>query len=215
VRLFTSGLFLAGTATALGALVTFILLPRLWHLLPTDRGRAHAVDASVSLGKPIGAGAIFVPVFAAVALLVVPLEWPYLIVIACTLLAGTIGYLDDRRAGGWGEYALGAWDLVVSAAAALAISRMSTGSLWFPLVKTPVVVDPWLFIAGGTVLIWITINSTNATDGVDGLSGSLAALALAFLGAILYGIVGHGRVSAYRSCRTIPRRRRGRCWRLR
>ena len=47
------------------------------------------------------------------------------------------------------------------------------------------------------MLIWVTINSTNATDGVDGLSGSLSAMALVFLGTILYGVLGHKDVSAY------------------
>ena len=48
-----------------------------------------------------------------------------------------------------------------------------------------------------TCLIWLSINATNCTDGVDGLSGSLAALALFYLGIILYGAVGHPEVARY------------------
>ena len=66
-------------------ILTFWLLPKLWHLLPKDQGRAHAVNAEMSIGKPMGAGVIFVPIFAFVALLVTPLQWPYLAVIACML----------------------------------------------------------------------------------------------------------------------------------
>jgi phospho-N-acetylmuramoyl-pentapeptide-transferase len=145
----------------------------------------------------MGAGVLFVPLFAVVALLVVPFEWPYLLVIGCMLFAMWIGYLDDRTRGGWGEYALGACDLVVSILAAAAVCHLAPFDVWLPFVKTPLEIPPWLFVTLGSVLIWVTINSTNATDGVDGLSGSLSAMALVFLGAILYGVVGHRDVSAY------------------
>ena len=173
------------------------MLPKYWHVLPKDQGRAHAVNAEMSIGKPMGAGAIFVPIFAFVALLVVPLQWPYLTVIACMVVAMYVGYLDDKTRGGWSEYALGACDLVVSIVAAMAVCHMAGSDVWLPFLKAPLHVEPWLFISAGSILIWVTINSTNATDGVDGLSGSLSAMALVFLGAILYGVVGHKDVSAY------------------
>jgi phospho-N-acetylmuramoyl-pentapeptide-transferase len=197
LRLFSSYLFLAGIANGLSVVLTFLLLPRLWHLLPKDQGRAHAVNAELSIGKPMGAGVIFVPIFAFVALLVAPLQWPYLTVIGCMLAAMYVGYLDDKTRGGWSEYALGACDLAVSIVAATAVCRMSGFDLWLPFLKSPLHLDAWLFIAGGSILIWVTINSTNATDGVDGLSGSLSAMALVFLGTILYGVLGHKDVSAY------------------
>lgn len=181
----------------MSVLLTFVLLPRLWHLLPRDQGREHAVDADKSVGKPMGAGALFVPIFAFVALLVVPLQWPYLLVIACMLVAMVVGLMDDRKRGGWSEYTLGAYDLVVSVVAAIAVCHFAPFDVWLPFVKSPIHMEPWLFITGGSILIWVTINSTNATDGVDGLSGSLSALALVSLGAILYGIVGHREISTY------------------
>jgi len=177
--------------------MTFWALPKYWNMLPKDQGRAHAVDADKSVGKPMGAGAIFIPIFAFVALLVIPLQWPYLVVIICMLAAMYVGFLDDSTRGGWSEYALGACDLVVSVVAAAAVCRFSDFDVWLPFVKTPLHIDAWLFITLGSLLIWVTINSTNATDGVDGLSGSLSAMALIFLGAILYGIVGHKEISAY------------------
>lgn len=197
LRLFQSYLFLAGFAGASTMLITFWLLPRYWHVLPKDQGRAFTVDADKSIGKPMGAGLLFIPVFAVVTLLVVPLHWPFLVVIGCMLGAMVVGYLDDRKLGGYGEYALGAIDLVVSIIAAIAVCQALPFDVWLPFVKTPVTVAPWLFVPLGTVLIWVTINSTNATDGVDGLSGSLSALALVFLGAILYGIVGHQQIATY------------------
>jgi phospho-N-acetylmuramoyl-pentapeptide-transferase len=182
---------------ALAVVLTFWALPRFWHLLPKDQGRAFAVDADKSVGKPMGAGVIFVPVFSFVALLIVPLSWPYLVVIACMLAAMFVGYLDDRTRGGWSEYALGACDLLISVIAAMAVCHFSGFDVWLPFVKSPLHVDAWLFVTLGSMLIWVMINSTNATDGVDGLSGSLSAMALVFLGAILYGIVGHKEISAY------------------
>ncbi|MEZ5552349.1 MAG: hypothetical protein R3E82_15805 [Pseudomonadales bacterium] len=177
--------------------LTFWLLPRFWHLLPRDQGRAHAIDADKSIGKPMSAGVIFVPIFAVIALLVMPLEWPYLAVIGCIVFAMWIGFLDDRTRGGWSEYTLGACDLLVSIIAASAVCRFAGSEVWLPFLKTPLLIEPWLFISAGAVLIWVTINSTNATDGVDGLSGSLSAMALTFLGAFLYGVVGHVDVSKY------------------
>jgi phospho-N-acetylmuramoyl-pentapeptide-transferase len=197
LRLFTSHLFLAGFAGAAGLILTFWLLPRYWHLLPRDRGRAYAVDAEKSIGKPMGAGVLFVPVFALIVLLVVPPSWPYLIVLGCLLLSMFVGYLDDRKDGGWNEYSLGAVDLGISILAAAAVCELATYELWLPLVKEFVVVPPWLFVSGGAILIWVTINSTNASDGVDGLSGSLSAIGLVFLGAILYAAVGHQEIAAY------------------
>ena len=62
-RLLTSYLFLGGLGTAIAALLTWVLLPRLWRRLPLDRGRPYAVEAEQSQGKPVGAGVVFIPVF--------------------------------------------------------------------------------------------------------------------------------------------------------
>jgi phospho-N-acetylmuramoyl-pentapeptide-transferase len=197
LRLFTSHLFLAGFAGAAGLILTFVMLPRLWHLLPRDRGRAHAVDAEKSIGKPMGAGILFVPIVVVIVLLVVPPSLPFLLVLGAMLVSMVVGFLDDRTPGGWNEYSLGAVDLVVSVVAAAAVCQLTTFELWLPLIKDPVPVAPWLFVSGGAVLIWVTINSTNASDGVDGLSGSLSGIGLVFLGAVLYAIVGHQQIAAH------------------
>lgn len=197
LRLFESHLFLAAFGAGLGAVLTFVLLPRLWHLLPTDRGRAHAVGSEASVGKPVGAGLIFVPVFAVLALLVLPFQWPWLLLIGCMLFSMVVGFLDDRAEGGYSEYTLGAFDLMVSLAAAAAVCQLQPFDLWLPVATTTWTVPAWLFIAAGSVLIWACINSTNASDGVDGLSGSLSILSLLALGALLYLAVGHQVVADY------------------
>ena len=196
-RLFTSYLFLAGFGTALVALITGWLLPRFWCHLPTDRGRAFAIEAERSLGKPVGGGLIFISIYLLGCLLIVPFDWPYLAALGCLLLAMLIGFLDDRTPGGWGEVRLGVLDLGISLLGAMIICRFQPVTVWLPLLKAPLVLPPLLYLPLATVLIWLTINATNCTDGVDGLSGSLTALAFGSLGGILYGVVGHQEIARY------------------
>lgn len=196
-RLFTSYLFLGGVGCALSVILTWWLLPKLWHLLPRDQGRAHAVGAAQSEGKPVGAGVVFIPIFVLGCLLFAQLQAQYIETLGCLLLAMWVGFLDDRAKGGWGEYRLGALDLGISVLAAMVVCQLKPIHLWLPLVKTTVVVSPWLFVPMAAVLLWLAINATNCTDGVDGLSGSLCALAFIYLGATLYGIVGHRVIAQY------------------
>jgi len=196
-RLFTSYIFLAGLGTALGAIATWWLLPKFWHLLPVDRGREYAIDAEKSIGKPISAGIIFIPLFIIIALLVVPFDLRFVEILLCVVAAMMVGYMDDRSVGGWSEYSLGAIDLVIALLASMAICQMTDYVIWLPLLKDPIVISPALFLLGATPLIWVSINATNCTDGVDGLSASLSSMAILFLGGILYGIVGHADISEY------------------
>jgi phospho-N-acetylmuramoyl-pentapeptide-transferase len=195
-RLFTSYLFLTGFGTATAAALSWFLLPRHRHRLPTDQGRAFAVGAKQSKGKPAGGGIIFIPIFLILCLLVVPLKWRFLATLGCAFLAMVEGYLDDAS-GGWNEYALGAIDLGISILGAVIICGLDTVRLWLPLIKTPVFVAPWIFVPLATLLIWLTINATNCTDGVDGLSATLLSLAFVYLGGILYGVVGHQDIARY------------------
>jgi phospho-N-acetylmuramoyl-pentapeptide-transferase len=195
-RLLTSYLFLAGFGTATAAVLSWSMLPKLRHRLPTDRGRAFAVGAQQSEGKPVGGGIIFISIFLILCLLVVPLEWRFLATFACVFVAMLEGLLDDTS-GGWNEYALGAIDLGISILGAVIVSGLDSMRLWLPLIKTPVLVSPWIFIPLASLLIWLTINATNCTDGVDGLSATLLSLAFVYLGGILYGVVGHQDIARY------------------
>lgn len=195
-RLFNSYLFLASIGTAIATLATWFLLPRLWNHLPRDRGRVHAVNAEQAKGKPVAAGAIFVPIFAVVALLVLPFSWRYAAIIGCVVLSMAEGFLDDRSHG-LNEYILGAMDLFISLLAAIILCQFHDYRIWLPLLKTPLMVPPWIFVPMTTLVLWLMINATNCTDGVDGLSASLAILAFIYLGGILYGIVGHQDISSY------------------
>jgi phospho-N-acetylmuramoyl-pentapeptide-transferase len=196
-RLLTSYLFLAGAGTAFAALATWYLLPQLWRHLPTDGGREHAVGAQQSMGKPVGAGLIFMSILIVACLLFIPFE-PYILgALGCLCLATLEGFLDDRKPGGWSEMALGAMDLGISVLGAMTLCGLHVVEIWLPLFKTPITLSPWLYMPFATATIWLTINATNCTDGVDGLSGSLSALGFIYLGGILYAIVGHQDISQY------------------
>ncbi|MBN1246632.1 MAG: phospho-N-acetylmuramoyl-pentapeptide-transferase [Anaerolineae bacterium] len=195
-RLFNSYLFLASIGAAMAAIATWFALPRLWSRLPHDQGRVYAVDGDKAKGKPVGGGLIFVSIFAAVALLVMPFDWRVVGIVGCIVLSMLEGYLDDRSHG-WSEYKLGALDLGISLLGAVTLCQFRDYVIWLPLFKIPITLTPWLFVPLTTLVLWLMINATNCTDGVDGLSASLAILAFIYLGGILYGVVGHRDISRY------------------
>lgn len=195
IRLFASTLFLIGFGTACCCIATFLMLPRLKGLLPTDQGRAFAVDSDKSIGKPVAAGLIFIPIYVFSVLLVTPLSWPVWLILGCVLAIAFIGYFDDRH--GFSEATLGFTDLTFAILGAVAVCQLDDFMIWLPLLKESITVPAPLFILGGSGVIWLSINATNCSDGVDGLAGSLSALALIFLGGLLYGVLGHEVISGY------------------
>ena len=195
-RLFTSHLFLIVSGTAASFLLTFLAIPRSLTSLPSDRGRSFAVQGHVAKGKPTGAGVIFISIFAVIAVMVVPWGWRQLAVLALTVAAMVTGYLDDRSSKPWSEYTKGLLDLVISLAAAFLLYR-SDFRFWLPFTPQEIEVSIFVFVPVATLLIWVSINSTNCTDGVDGLSSTLVLLALISIAAFLYLIVGNTEISSY------------------
>ena len=87
------------------------------------------------------------------------------------------GFLDDRSSSGWGEYLKGFLDLVIAVSAAFLSahylgSTSADGNLyfWLPFVSNTIKVPYWLYIIITTIMLWMSVNTTNCTDGVDGLS---------------------------------------------
>jgi len=203
LRLFNSFFFLAAVGFAVSALATWIALPRLWGRLPTDRGRAFAVDADKSLGKPVSAGLIFVTIFCVAALLFVPLTARPLLTLPFMVAAMIVGFLDDRR-GGFSEYQLAAMDLAIALGAALVIYGLKPTTIWLPGWKDTIVLSPWLATPIAAGVIWLAINATNCSDGVDGVSGSLSATAMMLLGGLLYAVLGNEQVARHLHIPFIP-----------
>ncbi|MEM7261464.1 MAG: phospho-N-acetylmuramoyl-pentapeptide-transferase, partial [Planctomycetota bacterium] len=189
-RLLTSRVVLGAIGLGAAALLTWWLLPRLFRVLPHDRGRPDAHGSAAAVGKPTGAGLVFIPIFVAVGTLVVPFEWSHLAILNCALLALLTGYFDDRDDESWGEYKKAALDVLVAFCAAVAIFGFEEVSIWIPFVKGTIDLPAWLNLTGAAGLLWISINATNCTDGVDGLSGGLMVLAYTYLGGLLYAVVG-------------------------
>ena len=208
-RLFTSYFFLAGFGLALGGILSFYLLPKFAHLLPRDRGRAFAVDAKNSLGKPTGAGIIFVTLFIVLALLFIPFDLEIYGLLFLTLCCCVFGYFDDRSQLAWGEYKKGLIDLFICVSASLLICECADVTMWLPFTKEIFIVSPALFVPISSIFIWTAINTTNCTDGVDGLSGTLVIISFLTLGSLHYFVLGHVEVSKYL---LVPHEKDGALW---
>lgn len=210
-RLLQSRMVLAAIGLGCGATAVWLLLPRLQGLLPRDRGRDHAVNAEDSIGKPTGAGVLFIPILVLVAACVVPWydasspsphSWHAapMWVLLCLLVALVTGFADDRSTRPWGELSKGLTDLGIALVTALALCQLRPVTLWLPFIPgelSTFEVSPAVYLTVATVILWISINTTNCTDGVDGLSGSLLIFAFLYLGGVLYVVVGHAEVAAY------------------
>ena len=196
-RLFGSHLFLMTLGALSAGLLIWFCLPRLWRLLPRDRGRAFAPGAERAVGKPTGGGFWLCLLLLPILLLVTPLRWPQLGVLACLTLSMLLGYWDDRSPRPWGQLRKGLTDLLVALVAAWLLSEGRPVTIWLPLIRDAFEVSAWVYVPGAAGLLWLTLNATNCSDGVDGLAGSLTLFSLFALGALLYGVVGHREVARF------------------
>lgn len=208
LRLFDSFFFLAAVGFAVAAGVTWLMLPRLWGFLPRDKGRAFAVNAEQSVGKPVSAGLIFVSVFVAASMVFVPWDAVCLRLLPFVILAMGVGFFDDRR-GGFSEYQLAVMDLLIALGASVVVLGVHTEAIWLPGWKAQIALPPWLSLPLSTGIIWLSINATNCSDGVDGVSGSLTATAILILGGLLYTVIGNEVVAGHLN---IPVNKQGADW---
>lgn len=195
-RLLSSFVILATVGSLVSALATLFLLPRLWDRLPRDRGRAHAVGAADSVGKPVGVGIIMILILLAIVALFAPVDPHIYFSMGAVLLASCVGYIDDRT-GGLSELTLGLTDLLVALFVCVVLLWGQDTRLWLPF--TPMVFDIpfWLGLLIYTPVVWLCINAVNCNDGVDGVSGSLSAVTICALGFILYMVVGDAANARY------------------
>ena len=130
-RLLTSYAVLISLSLFFGFLITFLLLPKFYRFLPSDRGREFTLkdNAEAAKGKPTGSGVVFITFFVLTVLLFIPVDWQQGAILVLTWLCMLTGYLDDRSTKGWGEYLKAVLDLVVCVAAAFALYFFNHHSL--------------------------------------------------------------------------------------
>jgi phospho-N-acetylmuramoyl-pentapeptide-transferase len=189
-RLLSSYVVLATVGSFCSAVATVLLLPRLWHLVTTDKGRAHAIDAEQSVGKPVGVGIFIVLITVVGIALFSPVDSRVYFCFGAMLVASAVGYLDDFRRGGLSEITLGLADLAISVFVCVVILNGHDAQLWLPFTATAFDLPFWLALLVYVPVVWICINATNCSDGVDGVSGTLSAVTICVLGFILYMVVG-------------------------
>ena len=206
LRLFSSYIVLLSIGSMLSALLAWFALPRFWHRLPHDHGKALVQGGMASKGKPTGAGLVIALCILPALLLVVPVggsratfemwfrTW---IVIAALYAIMLFGYLDDRAAKPWGQLRKGLLDALCCLVCAAAMYWEGMNSIWLPLTKHVFDVPFWLYLPSATAILFISVNSLNCSDGVDGLAGSLGMMSLLSLSVLLYLVLGYRPVADY------------------
>ncbi len=203
-RLLQSYAVLISLALFAGFFSSALLIPKFYAYLPCDRGREFTPGAEAAKGKPTGAGAVFITIFVVIVFFFAPFDPIQITILILTWLTMLTGFLDDRSTKSWSEYRKGLFDLLISLAASFALYYLREPlfnapppQFWFPFVSETVEVHPAVYIAVSTVILWVSINTTNCTDGVDGLSSTLVLIALITVGIIFYFILGHVQISKY------------------
>ncbi len=201
-RLFGSRMVLIALGAMLCGMLTWFLLPRCYDFLPHDRGKNFVKDSGKSKGKPTGAGFPIVVFFLICAFLVLPFYTEYALLGICLFAIMLTGYLDDKSTICWGELKKGVLDFIIALASAAVIAHWQEPVIWLPFIKGPLPggafqLPLYIYIPGAAALLWLTINTVNCSDGVDGVAGSLALFGICGMGAFLYGIMGHSKVSGY------------------
>lgn len=173
--------------------LTFVLLKYLQGALPTDGGRAFAVNGEKSKGKPRGAGIIFVLVHILMVLVFLKIDREIIIYMVMLMLGMLTGYFDDAAEKPWGELKKGILDFIIALVIGITYVYFNGSKIYIALLGLSVTIPPVLFVILAIILVWAAINVVNCTDGVDGLSGTLAIVTLlAFL--VFISKTGHGQM---------------------
>lgn len=222
MRMFGSHLFLLCLGAVLAATLIWACLPKLFHRMPRDRGKALVKDGQKSLGKPTGSGLFIFGLLLIALFFVQPFggdadgrftlfafpnkQWGVVLCLAAAMLTG---WFDDRAQKPWGRLKKGALDIAVSVVTALALCRFGDMEIWLPLCSKTFVISWQAYTLTAAPVLWLMMNATNCSDGVDGLAGSLTLLSLFTLAFFLYVVVGHEAIAKYL---LVPHNREGARW---
>lgn len=169
-------------------LLTFLLLRHPFPFLPSDHGRAFAVNGSLSRGKLRGVGLTFVLCFLAGSLVFLPLDREYVIYAILLSAMMVSGYLDDASDKPWNEYVKGIIDLILSIMAVATFLNFNDTVV--RIASTELVIPRALYFALAVILFWAAINVTNCSDGVDGLCASVSIVTILGFAALFSGTLG-------------------------
>ncbi len=218
-RIMGSHLVLVCIGAMLAALSVWCFLPRLWHVLPRDRGKKLVKDGEKSAGKPTGAGRLMLWLTLPVLLLVLPITDPSLDT-ATTFgeLYGSIKNEVASTTSSWRLLVNRQWAIVVCLFAAMLTGylddkaekpwgRMKKGTFDFIIAFATAMflclgqpVEIWLpFWKQSIMLDWwwyvaiavpVLWITMNATNCSDGVDGLAGALTLMSLFALAVFLYG-------------------------
>ena len=134
------------------------------NILPRDGGRAYAINGSKSVGKPRGAGIIFILVFTITCMLFVNLTSEIIIYLILVLAAMLSGYLDDASSSPWGELKKGIIDFIIAVMAAVTYLHYNPNTFDIALFKLTVTLNPvitvyLLLYSSGQVSMSLTVQT--------------------------------------------------------
>ena len=150
---------------------TFISIKLQNKKLPSDGGRAFAVDGASAKGKPTSAGIIFISCLFVGVGLFSEVTWQYALLYLCAMLAMICGYMDDKKP--WSATKKGLTDVVIALASGTLASFIFPRTVDIFMLDLTFEIPQPLYIFLAACLVWASINFTNASDGVDGLCGNL------------------------------------------
>ncbi len=158
--------------------LTFVSISLAKRVLPRDAGRAFAINGSKSVGKPRGAGLVFILTFTISTLFFVKVNTELCIYLVLIILEMLSGYFDDASSKPWGELKKGLIDLAISIVAAVTFLHFNPNTFNLALFDKTITLNPIVYGILIIILIWASINVTNCSDGVDGLCASLSIITL-------------------------------------
>ncbi len=197
LRLFESYSFLILLGMYISFIIGFFAIPKLSKKLPSDRGKVLSVQGEKSAGKPTGAGLIFISIFFLVSILIIKFSSEIYAILFFTFATMLTGYFDDKSCNPWGEYKKAIIDMILAIGISLFLYHYTSTKIWLPFTNKILTWDWYIFIPISSIIIWLSINTTNCSDGVDGLSSVLVLVSLIVLGFIMYSILGHIKISSY------------------
>jgi phospho-N-acetylmuramoyl-pentapeptide-transferase len=167
---------------------------------PEGSGPRIYRNAEAAVGKPTGAGSVFVSIFVVISLLIVPLNLTQIAILILTWITMLSGFLDDRATDHGASISRERSISPYPYAAALAIMFLyyqGSPTMWLPFTSATFAVHPLLYcrrIDHYPVGLREHDHCTTASTAFPEPSSSSRCSPL---GIIFYFVLGHTRVSQY------------------